>query len=84
MSIGERLRQTRLKARLSASALGRRAGLSKSIVSMIENGDRKDPQSSVVWRLSKVLGVTADWLVSGEGKEPSEAEVLASVSEGEQ
>lgn len=67
-------------SRLSASSLGLRAGLSKSIVSMIENGDRKDPSSSVIGRLAGVLGVSTDWLISGEGEQPSEADVLAATS----
>ncbi len=80
MSVVERLRKARGLAGLTGSELGTLAGLSKGTVSMIESGNREDPSGSTVAALARVLGVSADWLLSGTEPEPSEEQVKAAVA----
>lgn len=80
MSVVERLKQARTMAGLTGSELGKLAGLSGGVVSMIESGNRKDPSGSTVAALARVLGVTADWLLTGSEPDPTEEQVKAAVT----
>ena len=50
-----KLRRLRLAAGLSVSELARRAGCSKGYVSMLEHGDRKQPEAGKLAALAKAL-----------------------------
>ncbi len=80
MTVVERLREARKKADLTGAELGKLAGLSGGVVSMIESGNRKDPSGSTVAALAKVLGVSADWLLTGAEPEPTEEQIRAAVA----
>ena len=54
--IGERIRTLREARRMSLSALAQRSGLSKGIVSTLEDG-RGNPTINTVWRLAEALEV---------------------------
>ena len=63
---GERVRRKRLSMRLSQAALAAKVQtegvvLEQDAISRIELGDRM-----VLWALSSVLGVSADWLLCGD------------------
>jgi len=80
-TIGQRLAHARDLAELPASELGELAGLSKSIVAMIESGARGTrPSGSTVVKLAETLGVPAGWLLDGEGPEPAKADVMAAIA----
>ena len=78
-SIAERVAIIRGLSGLSQRALAELAGLNASHVRLIEDGDRADPRTSTVVALAQVAGCTADWLATGEGREPSEESVRAAV-----
>jgi len=78
-NLAERLRHLRENAGLSAKALDVLADLTPGHTTLIETGRRADPSASTVEALASVLGVTLDWLVTGEGREPSERSVRAAV-----
>ena len=80
MTLVERLRQARQLGGVTGADLGVRAGLSKGAVSMIESGNRPDPSGSTVAALAKVLGVSADWLLSGTEPGPDAEAVKAAVA----
>ena len=65
---GDLLKRFRLRANLSQSALADRAGVDKSYVSKIENGDRKSPSRSLVIQLATILDLSTEeadlWLIS--------------------
>ncbi len=66
---GERVRMKRLSMRLSQAALAAKVQtegvvLEQDAISRIELGDRM-VQDYELWALSSVLGVSADWLLSG-------------------
>ena len=67
-TLGQRIVAARLahKDRLSQRELARRIGISQKSLNMIERDETGDPRSSIVRRLSEVLGVSADWLLKGE------------------
>lgn len=67
---------------LSARALARAAGLASiAHVTNVENGRVRDPAGSTVRKLSAALGVSADWLLTGEGAAPKPYAVQASVEQ---
>lgn len=69
MSIGERLRKIRKDARLTQEALGDLAGVSKQSISQIESGQTGSPKASTLEPLSRRLGVSLHWLMTGRGPE---------------
>lgn len=69
---GERVRMRRLYLRLSQAALAAKVQtegvlLEQDAVSRIENGTRM-VQDYELWALAAVLGVTSDWLLTGDGE----------------
>jgi len=61
-SLGEHIQAARKKANISRKQLERRAGLSKSCVSMIER-DLRTPGINVLTAIADVLGLSLDTLV---------------------
>ena len=67
---GERVRMRRLRLRLSQAALAAKVQtegvlLEQDALSRIESGARM-VQDYELWALAEVLGVTSDWLLTGE------------------
>ena len=64
---GERVRMRRLRLRLSQAAKVQTEGvlLEQDALSRIESGTRM-VQDYELWALAEVLGVTSDWLLTGE------------------
>ena len=66
---GERVRMRRLRLRLSQAALAAKVDQHFTVVnralSRIESGTRM-VQDYELWALAEVLGVTSDWLLTGE------------------
>lgn len=60
--IGERLKQLRYEKKLSQGQLARKVGVNASTVALYESGDRF-PSLPVLIELSRVLGVTTDYLL---------------------
>lgn len=63
-SLGARLRKRRLATDLTIEALSKRTGIAKSFLSQVENGISQ-PTALPLLNLSRALGVTADWLLTG-------------------
>lgn len=79
-TVGDRLREARQWVKgLTARELSTIADLGETHVGMIERGNVKTPSGVVLAKLSSVLGVSMDWLVSGRGKKPSKSVIIASV-----
>lgn len=64
MTLGQRVRQLRERAKLTQEQLGQMVGLSKTHISDLENDKRDDPGGKGIKRVANVLGVTADYLLS--------------------
>lgn len=64
-SLGSRLREARLNAGLSQSALERKSGIPKSMLSRYEN-DRLLPSVRTLRRLADAIGITPSWLLERE------------------
>lgn len=62
------LKKLRTDQDLSKSELARRASISRTYVTDIENGDAKCPSATVVANLAKALGTTSEHLNEGGGK----------------
>lgn len=69
MKFNEKIVYCRKRAGLSQEALAERLGVSRQAVSKWENGE-STPDLEKLSRMSKVFGVSADWLLSQE--EPAE------------
>jgi len=63
MSFGERLKQARLARGWSQAELKRQCGVPQGLISRMEHGLVKEPGLTVLRRLARALGVTADFLV---------------------
>lgn len=62
LSLADRLRLLRERARLSQSALADRSGISLSLVSKLEQGQTGNPRVNTLRAIAKVLSVTLDEL----------------------
>lgn len=62
MQIGDRIKTVRNSVGLSVAALAERTGLSKALISQIEN-DKTSPSLSTLNRLAEGLGVSAAYLL---------------------
>jgi transcriptional regulator with XRE-family HTH domain len=78
-SVGRRVAFLRFLGGITASGLSKLAGLSHATIAKIESND-SDPQSSVIGKIAKVTGASADWLISGTGDLPEEASVRAAIA----
>jgi|JI8StandDraft_1071087.scaffolds.fasta_scaffold29134_2 transcriptional regulator with XRE-family HTH domain len=65
-AIGELLAQRRAERKLSLQELATMSGVSKGMISQIENG-QVNPTLAIVWKLSSGLGVRLQDLLEGEG-----------------
>lgn len=66
MSIGSRLRQLRLKNRLTQEQVGEICGVTKGMISQWESGIATPPTDRLL-ELRKHLVFSLDWLMRGEG-----------------
>jgi transcriptional regulator with XRE-family HTH domain len=79
--LADRLRFARELGRLSQRELTRRAGLkSERHVGLIESGEKADVMGETAEKLSRVLGVSLDWLLTGKGEPPTEESVRAALN----
>jgi len=66
MSIGFRIREQRLKLKLSQAALAEEVGITQVALCDIENGKTEWPRSNSIAPLADALKVTTDYLLRGE------------------
>ncbi|UCM49373.1 LexA family protein [Aeromonas caviae] len=66
MKINERIKQTRKRLGYSQEILGSRVGVSRVSISQWERGENT-PNGRYLNELAAALGVTVDWLLTGEG-----------------
>jgi putative transcriptional regulator len=59
-SLGERIRQARVRYGMSQAELARRIGISKTSMNEIERGETHDPRFSVVEAIARTLGMSLD------------------------
>jgi transcriptional regulator with XRE-family HTH domain len=74
-SVGDRVAHLQSLSGLDRAELSRLAGLAPSHVGAIIRGGVKDPASSTMGAIARVTGVSTDWLIRGEGDQPSEDDV---------
>lgn len=75
-TIGERLRQTRMRRVWTQDDLARESGIPIVTISRIENGRHEgQPRQSTIRKLAGALGVEPAWLLLGE--DTSEGKVAA-------
>lgn len=75
-----RVGRLRAASGLSSRELSVLAGLSHSLLGQLERGDLADMKTENASRLAAVLGVSLDFLVRGEGREPTPRQVQAAVA----
>jgi transcriptional regulator with XRE-family HTH domain len=56
------------------------AGLTRGHISAIESGHRTSIEARTAQRIADALGVSLDWLVSGRGETPTQADVKRAVT----
>jgi transcriptional regulator with XRE-family HTH domain len=62
-SLGERIRNVRLRYGMSQAELSRRIGVSLNTMNKIEGGDTPDPRASRIKAIADTLGVSTDYLL---------------------
>jgi transcriptional regulator with XRE-family HTH domain len=65
-SIGQRVVECRKEKGMTQAELVRQTGLAKQTVLNLEK-EYRPPNLGTILRVSKVFGVTLDWLVTGKG-----------------
>lgn len=80
--IGARLRAARNRAGLSREELAVRSGISWSAIAQVESARRTNLRAGTLAALAGVLGVTIDYLVSGQGPNGAMLEHRALFYEG--
>ena len=65
MSLGQRIRKSRLALRITQEQLAIPLGVTPQHISALEK-DKADPSLDLLSRLAKELGVTVDYLLTGE------------------
>jgi transcriptional regulator with XRE-family HTH domain len=78
-SLGRRVRGARKLTSLSAGALDGLAGLTRGHVNAIEAGRKANVEGKTAQKIARVLGVSLDWLINGEGDPPDAQVVIAAV-----
>jgi transcriptional regulator with XRE-family HTH domain len=68
-TLGERIRNERLRYGMSQVELARRIGISKTAMNQIESGDTEDPRVSRLRAIADILGVSMDYLAGRQGKD---------------
>ena len=64
-TIGERVRETRKRRKLTQEALAKAAGVSKNAISKIEKGRTKRPNPETLYAIADKLGVSDRWIING-------------------
>jgi transcriptional regulator with XRE-family HTH domain len=82
MPIGERIKDRRRKLGWTQEELARRLGVRQNVISRLEAGIVNNPSVSMIRRLARVLGVTADHLVGMYDEEQDDALPLEAVASG--
>lgn len=80
-SVGERIKERRLELGWTQDQLCTKAGLSKSFLSDLENGKRSISASNLL-DVARTLGVSLDYLMTGEASQdqPTEVPIPASLA----
>jgi transcriptional regulator with XRE-family HTH domain len=63
MRIGQRIKEIRIEKGFGQRELGRMAGISSALMSQIEAGHVRDMGVSKLIKLSRALGVSADYIL---------------------
>lgn len=74
-----RLRFARSLAGVSARRLDSIAGLQPGHTNAIESGRRPNIESVTAEKLSTALGISLDWLILGNGREPTAKAIRAAI-----
>lgn len=61
---GNHLKKIRESKSISQESLSKRSGLSRTYISLVENG-KKNPTLTTIFRLSKALGIKPSVLIDG-------------------
>jgi DNA-binding XRE family transcriptional regulator/predicted GIY-YIG superfamily endonuclease len=65
--IAGRALQTRLERGMTQDDLANAAGIGRSIISHVESGLRTHLSAEIAVLIARALGVTVEWLITGEG-----------------
>jgi len=76
--MGARIAALRRQAGLSQAELARHLSCSASAVGMYEQG-RREPPSDLLVRLSRLFGVSTDYLLTGSAREQQDRQILTDV-----
>jgi transcriptional regulator with XRE-family HTH domain len=72
--VGERIKKRRLELEWTQDQLAQKAGISKSFLSDLENGKRSVSANNLL-DIARALGVSLDFLMTGEASEDQQNEV---------
>lgn len=76
---GERIKAARTLAGISTKDLDRLAGLKEGVCWAVENSATGNSETRTVDKIAKVLGLSLDYVIRGDGKPPTANKVKAAV-----
>lgn len=77
---GVRLRLLRLKAGITGHEIERLTDMQRGHVAVLESRPNARTPATTLLPLARLLGTTVAWLVSGEGVEPTRAQILDAIA----
>lgn len=83
MTLGARIKECRLKAKLSQEKVAELVGVSRQAVTKWES-DQSAPNTENLFKLAEILGTTVDFLVTSENETRSAAEQVYQMFQDEQ
>src|SRR5438093_122336 len=81
-SVGQRVREERLRRGVSLRALAGEVGVSASLVSQIETG-KSQPSVSTLYAITSALGIAVEYVFAARGVDPAAGPGPPSRSDGE-
>lgn len=67
-------------ARIGQREADRLAGVGRGWTGGVERGERRDPRGDYLDKIARLYGVKIEWLLRGEGRQPSERAVRTAVA----
>lgn len=81
MSLGDRIKEARLRVGMTQSALAKKCGIAPPSLHGLENGRSKSMRQTTLLRMARALSTSPEWLAFGSGEDATVAGLATSSAE---